>query len=75
METQPKPRVIRPKFYEVKSKGGAKFFVKAKNDRAARRYIVDTLEGALEVRAVQDEEAFELGRNGVEVLDAMRKED
>lgn len=68
-------RQIRPKLYRIRTKNGGNFVVRAMNERAARRYIVEMLEGALESSAIHDDEAFRLGRDGVEVLDAIRAED
>lgn len=68
-------RTIKPKLYEVKTDNGALFRVRALSRSSAKRFVTDATTGAWQVRAITDDEAFQLGRNGVEVLDATRAED
>lgn len=67
-------RTIRPKLYKVSTKAGQHFHVRALSSTRAKSYVIEQLEGALEVRAIHDDEAFQLGRDGIEILDATRED-
>jgi hypothetical protein len=64
---------IKPKLYEVKTDAGALFRVRALGGKAAKKHVVEITTGTWAVRAIQDDEAYRLGQEQVEILDAVPK--